>query len=384
MIYLNSAATTWPKPEDVYATYDRCFREMDSPMRNSSEGVLHGQLMEECREVIAPFFGIANPARLILTPGCTYALNLAILGLGWERGDIAIMSGLEHHAVSRPIRKVAAERGIRFEVAPYEPGCPIDLNYIEDKLRGGRVRLLACTMASNVTGDVFPIKDVVALACRFGVTSLVDAAQAAGVLDIDVDALGVDLLAFAGHKGLYGPPGIGGLYVSPRTRLRTLAEGGTGGDSGKHGLSGSLPSSYEVGTHNLPAIAGLAAGVRWVRQTGVAKICRHERELAGAFIDGLDKVPGVNIFGSRIMDQRTGSVSITMDGTTPNDLATWLAQKHQVTTRAGFHCAPLSHETIGTLPGDGTVRFSFGYFNKLEEVQTVITHLAEAPRTVPV
>lgn len=384
MIYLNNAATTWPKPEEVYKTFDRGFREMDSPMRNAGEGVLHGRLMEECREVIAPFFGISDPARLVLTPGCTYALNLAILGLGWERGDIAIMSGLEHHAVSRPIRKVASERGIRFEVVPYEPGIPIDLNYIEDKLRGGRVRLVACTMASNVTGEVFPVEEVVELANRFGVTSLIDAAQSAGVLKIDVESMGVDLLAFAGHKGLYGPPGIGGLYVSPKTRLRTLAEGGTGGDSGEHGLSGSLPSSYEVGTHNLPAIAGLAAGVRWVRQIGVERICQHERELAGAFIEGLEEIPGVHIYGSRVLEQRTGCVSITMDGTKPNDLARWLADKHKVTTRAGFHCAPLSHETIGTLPGDGTVRFSFGYFNKMEEVQAVLGHLAKAPRAVAV
>lgn len=384
MIYLNNAATSWPKPESVYQTVDRCFRQMDSPSRSAAQGVLHGDLMTDAREVIAPFFGIHDPKNLVLTPGCTYALNLAILGIDWKRGDIAVMSGLEHHAVSRPIRKVAAEHGVRFLVAPYSPERPIDLDFVEQKLRSGKVKLVACTMASNVTGDIFPAKEVVDLVHRYDSVCLLDAAQGAGVFDIDVDHLNVDLLAFAGHKGLYGPPGIGGLYVRSGVDLRTLAEGGTGGDSGEHGLSHKLPSSYEVGTHNLPAIAGLAAGVEWIQETGLEKIRCHERGLAEQFIDGLKEVPGVTVYGSTDVNQRTGVVSITMEGIPPKELAGWLAKQHQVTTRAGYHCAPLSHETIGTLPGDGTVRFGFGYFNTSEEVSKVLDHLAHAPRSVTV
>jgi len=384
MIYLNNAATTWPKPEVVYTTVDKCFREMDSPMRNAAEGVLHGDLMSESRKVIAPFFGITDPTRLILTPGCTYALNLAILGVGWKSGDVAIMSGLEHHAVSRPIRKLAIERSIRFEVAPYEPGHPIDLDFVEQTLRRGRVRLVACTMASNVTGDLFPVQDVVELAHRYHALCLIDAAQAGGILDIDAESLGADLLAFAGHKGLFGPPGLGGLYVAPGIDLRTLAEGGTGGDSGEHAMFHKVPSTYEVGTHNLPAIAGLAAGVQWIQETGLERIRAHERKLVGQFIAGVSEIPGVKVYGTRDLDRRTGVVSLTMEGMTPKELAAWLAEEHQVTSRAGFHCAPLSHETIGTLPGEGTIRFSFGFFNTPEEVASVLQDLVEAPRAVSV
>ncbi|MCH7592819.1 MAG: aminotransferase class V-fold PLP-dependent enzyme, partial [Planctomycetes bacterium] len=207
-------------------------------------------------------------------------------------------------------------------------------------------------------------------------------AQSAGLLEINVEELGADMLAFAGHKGLCGPPGIGGLYVAPHVDLRTLAEGGTGGDSGEHGLSHKLPSGYEVGTHNLPAIAGLAAGIEWVEATGLDKIRAHERKLAGRFIEGVEKIPGVKVYGTRDLDARTGVVSLTMDGITPKELARWLAEEHQITTRAGYHCAPLSHETIGTLPGDGTTRFGFGYFNTPQEVATVLKCLAHVPRAV--
>ena len=384
MIYLNNAATTWPKPEMVYQAVDKCFRELDSPMRNSAEGAGHGDLMNESRASIASFFGVIDPKRLILTPGCTYALNLAILGIDWKSGDVAIMSGLEHHAVSRPIRKLAIERSIRFEIAPYEPGHPIDLEFVENVLRRGRVRLVACTMASNVTGDIFPVKEVVDLAHRYNAVCLLDAAQAAGVLEVNVEALGADMVAFAGHKGLFGPPGLGGLYVAPGIDLRTLAEGGTGGDSGTHGLSHKVPSAYEVGTHNLPAIVGLAAGVRWIQETGLEKIRTHERKLVAQFLEGVLEIPGVTLYGAHDPNQRAGAVSITMEGMAPKELAAWLATEHQITTRAGYHCAPLSHETIGTLPGDGTIRFGFGYFNTVDEVSITLKKLAKAPRAVAV
>ena len=382
MIYLNNAATTWPKPEVVYQTVDEHFRHMDSPMRSAVEDLAEGNSMTQFREVIARFFGIVDPSRLVLTPGCTYALNLAILGIDWKSGNVAIMSGLEHHAVSRPIRKTAIEHHIKFEVAPYEPDNPIDLDFVERVLRRGGVRLVACTMASNVSGDILPVKEVIELAHRYHALCLIDAAQSAGLLEINVEELGADMLAFAGHKGLCGPPGIGGLYVAPHVDLRTLAEGGTGGDSGEHGLSHKLPSGYEVGTHNLPAIAGLAAGIEWVEATGLDKIRAHERKLAGRFIEGVEKIPGVKVYGTRDLDARTGVVSLTMDGITPKELARWLAEEHQITTRAGYHCAPLSHETIGTLPGDGTTRFGFGYFNTPQEVATVLKCLAHVPRAV--
>ncbi len=384
MIYFNNAATTWPKPEVVYETVDKCFRGMESPMRSASESSLHDDVMTKSRDAMASFFGIEAPKQLVLTPGCTYALNLAILGIDWRQDDVILMSGLEHHAVSRPVRKVATEHGVRFEVAPYTPEQPIDLDFVERTLKRGRVRLVACTMASNVSGDTLPVADVIKIAQRYEVYTLIDCAQSAGVLDVNVAKLGADMVAFAGHKGLYGPPGIGGLYVAPGVDLRTLAEGGTGGDSGTHPLAHKLPNSYEVGTHNLPAIAGLAAGIKWVEGIGIENIRKHERSLVKKFIDGVSEIPGVTVYGSKDVEKRAGAVSITMDGISPKALARWLSTEHQVTTRAGFHCAPLAHETIGTCPGEGTTRFGFGFFNTLDEVCLVVDHLVHAPRTVSV
>jgi cysteine desulfurase family protein len=383
MIYLNHATTTWPKPETVYRAVDGALRSICVPHRGSTPGEEQGStLLGECRREVASFLGISDAARLVFTPGCTWALNHAVQGLPWCDGDVALMSAFEHHAVSRPLRKVARERGIRFEVVAGRPGRPIDLEQLEALLRRGRVRLVACMMASNVTGEILPVKEVVGLAHRYGALALVDAAQTAGVFPVDVGAIGCDLLAVPGHKGLLGPPGVGCLYVAPQVRLGTFAEGGTGKDSGKHAVSGELPACFEVGTHNLPAIAGLAAGVRWLRETGLEQVHRREGQLTREFLEGIGRIRGARVHGPPSAEDRVAVVSVTLAGTKPKAVAEWLATDCDVTTRAGYHCAPLAHETLGTLPGDGTLRLSFGWSNSQEEVRTVLEHLACAPRTV--
>ena len=371
-IYFNNAATTWPKPEEVYAATDRCFRELTSPMRSA----LGDRTLQACREEVAGFLGIVDPSRLVFTPGCTYSLNMAILGQDFARGGRLLMSSVEHHATSRPMRKLAREGGHELLVAPYRPEEPIDLGYVEDALKGGDVRLVACTMASNVTGDILPAREVVRLARAHGVPCLVDAAQSAGVLEVNVGELGADLVSFAGHKGLMGPPGIGMLYAAPHVRLRALAEGGTGQDSGKHELSGKFPGSFEVGTHNLPAVVGLTAGVRWLERTTVAAVREHEQGLTDRLVRGLDAIEGVRVHGTRRPGGRTSVASLSFERHDPKALAGRLANEHGVVTRAGYHCAPLAHETIGTLPGPGTLRLSMGYFNTAGEVDEVLERLA--------
>lgn len=380
MIYLNNATTTWPKPEPVYQAVDAALRSIDVPNRGTSRGGTPGStLLEECRREVASFLGIADPSRLVFAPGCTWALNHAVQGFPWSPGDVVLMSAFEHHAVSRPIRKVARERGVRFEVVPGRPGRPIDLEQLEALLRRGRVRLVACMMASNVTGEILPVAEVVALAHRHGALALVDAAQTAGVLPVDVSAIGCDLLAVPGHKGLLGPTGVGCLYVAPHVPLGTFAEGGTGKDSGKHAVSLDLPGCFEVGTHNLPAIAGLAAGVRWLRQTGLAAVHERETSLARAFLAGIAELPGVKVHGPPTAENRVAVVPLTFAGASPRAVASWLASECDVVTRAGYHCAPLAHETLGTLPGDGTLRLSFGWSNTPEEVRAVLGHLSRMP-----
>lgn len=370
-IYFNNAATTWPKPEEVYAATDRCFRDLTSPMRSA----LGDRTLQACREEIAAFLGVADPSRLVFTPGCTYSLNMAILGQDFSGGGGLLMSAVEHHAVSRPMRKAAREHGLELHIAPYAPDRPIDLDFVEDKLKAGRVRLVACTMASNVTGDILPSREVVRLAKRYGTPCLIDAAQSAGVLDVHIGEMGADLMTFAGHKGLMGPPGVGVLYAAPHVKLNTLAEGGTGQDSGRHELSGKFPGSFEVGTHNLPAVVGLTAGVRWLAKTTVGAVHAHERRMVDRLLAGIDGLTGVKVHGTRRPGGRTSVASLSFDRHDPKDVGARLASRHNIITRAGYHCAPLAHETIGTLPGPGTLRLSMGYFNTEREVDTVLEAL---------
>lgn len=369
-VYLNNAATTWPKPDPVIAAIEGCIRGAGSAMRQ--DGGTGGDLMSACRRTVARFLGAPTTDRLMLLPGCTYALNLAILGLPWQDGDVMVISGLEHHAVSRPARKLVARRGVRLETSPYAPGSPFDLEWLESVLKTGRVRLVATTMASNVTGEVLPTPQIVRLARAHGVLSLVDAAQAAGIRPVSIAELDCDMLAFAGHKGLLGPLGIGGLWLAEGITLETLAEGGTGGDSGKHEMSGSCPSNYEVGSHNLPAIAGLGAGVRWLSKLGVETVEHYENTLAARLRSGLGNIPGLTLWGADSELGRTGVVSFTFDGVNPKDTAARLADEHMIACRAGFHCAPLAHETIGTLPLGGTVRLSPGFFNTEADIDHAI------------
>lgn len=380
-MYFNNAATTWPKPEIVYETVDECFRNLNSPDRtHSAEGVQSTATMQTCRNEVADFFGIENETRLVFLPSCTYALNLAILGQHWSLGDKIIMSGLEHHAVSRPIRKLARDKGVEFKVSPYSQNRPIDLDWIEAELKMGGVKLVCCTMAANVTGDIMPSHELGHLCKQYDARYLVDAAQSAGILPVNVEDLNADFMTFAGHKGLFGPPGIGGLFVRDGIELDTLAEGGTGKDSGKHAMSGSFPSSFEVGTHNLLGITGVCAGVRWVKQAGLDSIREHEHTLLKRFVENIGDLPGIRLYGNSDLDQRTSVCSFVMNGVSPQKVAAWLAENHGIATRAGYHCAPLAHETIGTLPGEGTVRFSFGFSNTIEEVDSVSELLAQIPR----
>jgi len=229
-------------------------------------------------------------------------------------------------------------------------------------------------MASNVSGHIMPVADVIRLAHGHGALALLDGAQAVGHLPVSVAELGCDLLSFAGHKGMLGPTGVGGLWVAPHLSLNTMAEGGTGGDSGKHPLSGSMPSSYEVGTLNLPSIVGLAAGLEWINAKGQAALLAHEHTLVGRLIDGLLGIKGLTIHGPTDPAKRTAAVSFTIEGHEPRALAAALAEKN-IFGRAGYHCAPLAHETLGTLAGGGTMRLSPGCFSTEAEIDSALAAL---------
>ena len=206
MYYFNNAATTWPKPEIVYQSVDDAFRNLNSPERTAgADGKRSSALLQTCRAEVAEFFGIQNPDQLVFTPSCTYSLNLAILCQDWQPGDVVLISGMEHHAMSRPVRKLARERGIEFKVIPYREGQPLDLQFLQAELETGKVKMVGCTMASNVTGEILPSEEVGQLCHRYEVRYLVDAAQSAGVLPVDVHKLNCDFMSFAGSQGALWP-----------------------------------------------------------------------------------------------------------------------------------------------------------------------------------
>lgn len=262
MIYLNNAATSFPKPECVINAVSKSLWDPPVTLRSSSSSAPKGDdALADCRKLIASFLGIRSSDRVVITPGCTYAANQALMGMDWQSGDRIIISGLEHHAISRPVRRLSQEKNITFDVSPYRLGQPFDLEWFEKKLVNNQVKLVACSMVSNVTGEILPFKEIVSLAHFHGALCMLDAAQAAGVVEIDVEKIGCDLLIVPGHKGLMGPTGIGALYVGRNVDLSVMVEGGTGKDSGKHEMSQSVPSSFETGTHNVCAAVGLTAGI---------------------------------------------------------------------------------------------------------------------------
>lgn len=377
MHYLDNAATSWPKPESVYQTMDQSFRTLFSPKRGTSAASrLGSSQLQKARETLANLFNIKTPQRICFTQGCTHSLNMAIQAFPWQTGDGIVISAVEHHALSRPVRKIAREKGVQFFVVPYTDETPFDLTVYEKLLQDQpNIKLVATTHASNVIGSVLPIAQIGVLAHRYGKRYLVDAAQSAGVLPVDVEKHHIDLLALPGHKSLYGPPGVGALYIGEHVELSTFLEGGTGNDSGKHPMSPTPPDGFEVGTIPLPQILALAQGVQWVRETGLSKIHRHETELLTKLLTGLREIPEVTIYGHQDTRHKTPVVSFNLLNHAPGAVGETLFNVCGIALRSGFHCAPMAHEAIGTIHRGGTVRASIGYFTRPEDIDALLAGL---------
>jgi cysteine desulfurase/selenocysteine lyase len=370
MIYLDNAATTHPKPPSVYKRVDDVLRNWSAnPGRSGHAMAIEAaRIIFQTRESIAKLFNIADPDRIIFTGNATGALNLAILGL-LKPGDRCVTTTMEHNSVIRPLHSlerkgvtIAKVAGARDgSIYPHAVAAAIDRS----------TRLVVVTHASNVAGTITPIADTISLAHDRGVPVLVDAAQTAGCVPIDVQALGVDLLACPGHKGLYGPQGTGFLYIAPHVNLQPILFGGTGSRSDLEDMPDFAPDRYEPGTLNTPGIAGLGAGVDFLLERGVEQVRAHELALLRQLMDGLATIDGLIIHGPRDPARKTGVVLFTLDGVDPAEIGDRLDQEFGIAVRVGLHCAPQAHRTLGTFPIGG-VRMSPGYFNTAEEIaQTV-------------
>ena len=375
MIYLDNAATSWPKPPGVARAMSNALTSgMGNPGRTSHRLSMDAALMvQECRENLAQLFAIANPLRICFTSNATEALNLAIKGV-LSSGDHVICSSMEHNSVWRPLVALE-ERGVELTVVEAGPEGVTDVANIERSIKNN-TKLIAVLHASNVNGAIQPVAEIGRVARERGIAMLVDAAQTAGSIAIDVEAMHIDLLAFPGHKGLLGPQGTGGLYVSEKVNLRPLKEGGTGSDSNGPHQPLYYPDRLESGTLNVPGIAGLNQSVDYLLQKGVAQVARREAILTQRLLTGLMKIDGVTVYGPPAELPRAAVVSFNLRGLDPVLVANELERRGDIACRPGWHCAALAHRTQGT-QDTGTIRLSPGPFTKMTEIETVLGIVAE-------
>ena len=384
MIYLDNAATSWPKPDCVHQAMSAFMRDVGASPGRSGH---HLAVAAECvrfgaREALGTLFGVSDPMRVIFTLNATEALNLVIAGL-LPPGAHAVTTSLEHNSVMRPLR-AAEQRGAAVSLVPGRPDGTLDPEAFEEHLRP-ETRLIVVNHASNVCGTVLPIRAIGAIARRRGIPFLVDAAQTAGCWPIHLPDDNVDLLVFSGHKGLLGPSGTGGLVINDQFDVSTLPPlmyGGTGSRSEHETQPDCLPDKYESGTPNIVGLAGLAAGVRYLLERTVEQTRDHEQNLTRRLIDGLGNIAGVRIVGTGDARRQTSAVCFTVDGLSCSDVAHDLDERFGIMCRPGLHCAPRAHRTLGTWP-EGTVRFGLGAFCTEAEVEQALEAVARLVEAEP-
>jgi cysteine desulfurase family protein len=376
VIYLDNAATSFPKPEVVYQTLDRFARQdLANPGRAGHKMALAAErALDDARHLLNQFFHGQEPERFVFTLNCTDALNMAFKGVLVD-GDHVITTDLEHNSISRPLRALELAGRITLTRVRADGGGTINPDDIR-KAVTPKTRLIALTHASNVLGTVQPIGEVARIARQRDLLFLVDAAQTAGVVPIDVQALDIDLLAFPGHKSLLGPTGTGALYVGPRAQVRAWREGGTGGDSSSETQPREFPYFLEGGTPNVLGVAGLAAGLRYVQEQGIDRLHAREVELTERLWRRLEELDGVEVFGHQDFSRRVATLSFRSEALPATELGGILDQAFDVAVRPGLHCAPYIHRSLGTFP-EGTVRVSPGPFNTAEEIDHLARALAE-------
>jgi len=383
-LYMDNAATSFPKPPAVTDAMVRYATELGASAGRGAyhEAIETGNLIIECRRKLRQLFRGEKPEHFIFTLNCSDALNLAIKGILQHAPGAAphaICTAIDHNSVLRPLGHLADAGAIELTCVPVDPRSGlVDPEDIRRAIRK-ETRLISVTHVSNVTGTVQDIRAIGRIARENDIPYLVDAAQSARHLPIDVQEDCIDLLAAPGHKGLLGPLGTGILYIRPGIEkiLDPIREGGTGSVSENDRQPNFLPDRYEPGSHNAIGIAGLLEGVKWLLDRGVEKIAEHDLDLVRTFIEGVGDVEGLTYFGPRGVRNRLGVFSVRIDGWEPYELAGILESHYGILTRPGLHCAPRIHATLGTLDKGGTTRFSFGPFLSVRDVRYATDALAE-------
>ena len=375
MIYLDNAATTLKKPDEVVQAVVAALTSFGNAGRGATDSSLNAsRTIYQCRCSLAELFGIEDPRNIAFTSNSTEALNIAIAGL-LQPSDHCISSQLEHNSVLRPLYAAQA-RGAQVTFIASDRQGKINLDDVEEAIRPN-TKLVVMTHGSNLTGNVVDIAKVGKVAHDHGLIFVVDASQTAGVIPIDVKKQNIDVLCFTGHKSLYGPQGTGGIYVNPEICIPSFKSGGTGFDTYNHSQPEQMPTRLEAGTLNSHGIAGLLAGVQFIQDIGIKRIYTHENRLMTRLYEGLSNIEGVRIYGDFAPDTcRCPVVSINIRDYDSSEVADELLENYGISTRPGAHCAPLMHEALGT-KDTGAVRFSLSYFNTCDEIDAAIAAVSQ-------
>ncbi len=374
MNYLDNAATTFPKPEIVYKTMDTFYRTLGAnPGRSGHKmAVAAEKEIEDTRAVVTKLFGIKNSNRFVFTFNATDSINMGIKGL-LKSGDHAITTYLEHNAVSRALHGLEKRKIITVTKVKNSQDGFIDPDDIKNAITP-KTRLIVMAHAPNVLGTIQPIKEIGKIARENNIIFFIDAAQTAGVCEIDVNKDFVDMLAFTGHKGTLGPTGTGGLYVGEGVTLEPWREGGTGFEPASLSQPEELPYKLESGTPNTVGIAGLRAGIEFVLSKGIQTIRKHEQKLTEKLINALKDDRRFILYGTTDISRKVGILSINIKGFKPAEVGAILDQSFDIAVRPGLHCAPFAHQALGTFP-DGTIRISPGFFNTEADIDHLIIAL---------
>lgn len=368
-IYLDNAATTFPKPPAVASAMSEYINNIGGNVGRGAyeSSYTAGEVVYNTREMLCDLFGFNNPLNVVFTPNITTSLNMIIKGL-FKAGDHIIVSSMEHNAVMRPLTSMS-KKGILFDRAQCNTDGTLDPKKVEALIRP-ETKAVIMTHGSNVCGTLLPVVEVGNICKKHGLYFIMDSAQTAGSLDINFKKLNLSILAFTGHKGLMGPQGTGGLLIAPEIvpQMEPLIEGGTGSLSESEEQPVFMPDRYESGTLNIPGIYGLNASLKFIKEAGIHNIHDKEMELTRQFLEGVLDMDNVQVIGLKNTENRTSVVSLNFPNHDNSEVAFRLDKEFGIMTRVGLHCAPSAHRTLGTMP-EGTVRFSPGYFNTHEDIE---------------
>ena len=374
-IYFDQAATSYPKPKSVVEAMVHFMSEVGVNVGRGSyrEAYTADSVVYETRELLKTLFNASDSKNVIFTANITQSLNMVLKGY-LKPGDHVLVSAMEHNAVMRPLIQLKAN-GVTFDRIPCTSEGELILESIEGLIKNN-TKAIIMTHASNVCGTMMPIEEVGKLCEKHRLKFIVDAAQTAGVIDIDMKAMHIDVLTFTGHKSLLGPQGIGGFLLTDEMALsiEPYIAGGTGSFSHTEDMPSQMPDKFEAGTLNTPGVYGLNAALKYLMALGLNEIRNKEMALTQMFLEGLKRFPNVTVIGKQETFNRTAVVSIQIEGIDIAHVAYLLDKEYHIMTRVGLHCAPHAHKTLGTYP-IGTLRFSFGHLNTPDEIQTCIEAL---------